>query len=180
MNKDWGKAIAQLCVITQNNTDLKEPVLQYVEFMKTIYGIDGADFLDIYREWERSGEIVDKREKVSCTGLGNMEKNLYPKSMDGLCRLYVLSVKSTNQASAIDEYAAIEVTTTVKAQEEGIKDYEIKNGADGKFIGFYPQYPGCIGFADSREMLDMKMQKSLKNWIRAAYILWKENKILVK
>ena len=39
----------------------------------------------------------------------------------------VLSVKSTNQASAINEYAAIEVTTTVKAQEEGIKDYEIKN-----------------------------------------------------
>ena len=69
MNEDWGKAIAQLCVIVQNNTDLKEPVLQYVEFMKTIYGIDGADFLDIYREWERSGEIVDKREKVSCTGL---------------------------------------------------------------------------------------------------------------
>ena len=55
MNKDWGKAIAQLCIIAQNNTDLKEPVLQYVEFMKTIYGIDGADFLDIYREWERSG-----------------------------------------------------------------------------------------------------------------------------
>ncbi len=51
MNKDWGKAIAQLCVIIQNNTDLKKPVLQYVEFMKTIYGIDGADFLDIYREW---------------------------------------------------------------------------------------------------------------------------------
>ena len=47
MNEDWGKAIAQLCVIVQNNTDLKEPVLQYVEFMKTIYGIDGADFLDI-------------------------------------------------------------------------------------------------------------------------------------
>ena len=88
MNKDWGKAIAQLCVIVQNNTDLKKPVLQYVEFMKTIYGIDGADFLDIYREWERRGEIVDKRQKVSCTGLENMEKNLYPKSMDGLCRLY--------------------------------------------------------------------------------------------
>ncbi len=39
----------------------------------------------------------------------------------------VLSVKSTNQASAIDEYAAIEVTTTVKPQEEGVKEYEIKN-----------------------------------------------------
>ena len=64
MNKDWGKAIAQLCVIIQNNADSKEPVLQYTEFMKTVYGIDGADFLDIYREWERSGEIVDKREKV--------------------------------------------------------------------------------------------------------------------
>lgn len=164
MNKDWGKAIAQLCVITQNNTDLKEPVLQYVEFMKTIYGIDGADFLDIYREWERSGEIVDKREKVSCTSLENMEKNLYPKSMDGLCRLY--------DEGILEEDAFCETLFE--------EDYEIKNGADGKFIGFYPQYPGCIGFADSREMLDMKMQKSLKNWIRAAYILWKENKILVK
>ena len=83
MNKDWGKAIAQLCVIIQNNTDLKKPVLQYVEFMKTIYGIDGADFLDIYREWERSGEIVDKREKVSCTGLGNMEKNFWKRARSG-------------------------------------------------------------------------------------------------
>ena len=60
------------------------------------------------------------------------------------------------------------------------EDYEIKNGTDGKIIGFYPQYPGCIGFADSREMLEEEMQKSLKNWIRAAYILWKENKMLVK
>ena len=130
----------------------------------TVYGIDGADFLDIYREWERSGEIVDKREKVSCTGLENMEKNLYPKSMDGLCWLY-------------DEGILEEDTFCEILFEE---DYEIKNGSDGKFIGFYPQYPGCIGFADSREMLDMKMKKSLKNWIRAAYILWKENKILVK
>lgn len=38
-----------------------------------------------------------------------------------------MSVKSTNQASAIDEYAAIEVTTTVKPQEEGVKEYEVKN-----------------------------------------------------
>ena len=32
----------------------------------------------------------------------------------------VLSVKSTNQASAIDEYAAIEVTTTVKAHRKKV------------------------------------------------------------
>lgn len=38
-----------------------------------------------------------------------------------------MSVKSTNQASAIDEYAAIEVTTTVKPQKEGVKEYEVKN-----------------------------------------------------
>ena len=55
MNKDWGKAIAQLCVIIQNNTDLKKPVLQYVEFMKTIYGIDGADFLDILPGNQKGG-----------------------------------------------------------------------------------------------------------------------------
>ena len=78
MNEDWGKAIAQLCIMTQNNTDLKEPVLQYVEFMKTIYGIDGADFLDIYREWERSGEIVDKREKELYRS-GKYGKELVPE-----------------------------------------------------------------------------------------------------
>ena len=164
MNEDRGKAIAQLCTIIQNNTDLKEPVLQYVEFMKTIYGIDGADFLNIYKEWERSGEIIDKCEKVSCAGAENVEKNLYPKSMDGLCRLY--------DEGVIEENALCEMLLE--------EDYEIKNGTDGKIIGFYPQYPGCIGFADSREMLEEEMQKSLKNWIRAAYILWKENKMLVK
>ncbi len=84
--------------------------------------------------------------------------------MDGLCRLY--------DEGILEEDAFCETLFE--------EDYEIKNGADGKFIGFYSQYPGCIGFADSREMLDMKMQKSLKNWIRAAYIFWKENKILVK
>ena len=120
MNKDWGKAIAQLCVIIQNNADSKEPVLQYTEFMKTVYGIDGADFLDIYREWERSGEIVDKREKVSCTGLENMEKNLYPKSMDGLCWLY--------DEGILEEDAFCEILFE--------EDYEIKNGSDGKFIDF--------------------------------------------
>ena len=49
MNKDWGKAIAQLCVIIQNNTDLKKPVLQYVEFMKTIYGIENGN--EVERLW---------------------------------------------------------------------------------------------------------------------------------
>ncbi|MFR6498274.1 MAG: hypothetical protein ACLUO9_05815 [Coprococcus comes] len=47
-------------------------------------------------------------------------------------------------------------------------------------LDFIRSIQDVSAYADSREMLDMKMQKSLKNWIRAAYILWKENKILVK
>ena len=164
MNEDWGKAIAQLCAMIQNDTDLKEPVLQYVEFMKMLYGIDSGEFSDIYKEWERSGEIVDKREKEDCVRLENVDKNLYPESMDGLCRLY--------DEGMLEEDAFCEILSE--------EDYEIKNGTDGKIIGFYPQYPGCIGFAGNREMLDAEMQKSLKNWIHTAYIIWKENKILVK
>ena len=173
-------------LLDQNNSirDKKEKAIEYTKehevsdmILKTVAGaanckIDfaalkqegGNSMWSVFEETAKEGEIVDKREKVSCTGLGNMEKNLYPKSMDGLCRLY--------DEGILEEDAFCETLFE--------EDYEIKNGADGKFIGFYPQYPGCIGFADSREMLDMKMQKSLKNWIRAAYILWKENKILVK
>ena len=87
MNEDWGKAIAQLCTIIQNDTDLKEPVLQYVEFMKTIYGMNGTEFLDIYREWERSGEIVDRREKTALLKAETAEKRIYPESLEGLNRL---------------------------------------------------------------------------------------------
>ena len=84
--------------------------------------------------------------------------------MDGLCRLY--------DEGILEEDAFCETLFE--------EDYEIKNGTDGKIIGFYPQYPGCIGFAQEKTELEEVMRKSLKNWIRAAYILWKENKILVK
>lgn len=164
MNEDWGKAIAQLCVMIQNDTDLKEPVLQYVEIMESVYGMDGADFLNIYREWERSGEIVDKREKTVRIKTGDVEKSLYPESVDGLCRLL--------DEGILDEESFCEIL--------GEEAYETQRKNDGKIIGFYPQYPGCIGFADGEKELEEEMKKSLKNWSRAAYILWKENKILVK
>ena len=35
----------------------------------------------------------------------------------------ILSVKEQYQASAINEYAAIKLTTTVKSQVEGVADY---------------------------------------------------------
>ncbi len=72
--------------------------------------------------YEKAFRLLDQNEEYTFKGQTI-------KTHQGIFELKdnVLSVKSTNQASAIDEYAAIEVTTTVKAQEEGIKDYEIKN-----------------------------------------------------
>ena len=72
--------------------------------------------------YEKAFRLLDQNEEYTF-------KDQTIKTHQGIFELKdnVLSVKSTNQASAIDEYAAIEVTTTVKAQEEGIKDYEIKN-----------------------------------------------------
>ena len=72
--------------------------------------------------YEKAFKLLDQNEEYNFNGQTI-------KTHQGIFELKdnVLSVKSTNQASAIDEYAAIEVTTTVKAQEEGIKDCEIKN-----------------------------------------------------
>ena len=72
--------------------------------------------------YEKAFKLLDQNEEYNFNGQTI-------KTHQGIFELKdnVLSVKSTNQASAIDEYAAVEVTTTVKAQEEGIKDYEIKN-----------------------------------------------------
>lgn len=164
MNGDWEKAVTQLCVMIQNNTDLKKTILQYVEFMKPLYGTDSEGFSEIYREWERSGEIVDKRDKITRDRVKNVENLLYPQSMDGLCQLY-------------DEGVLEEDTFCEILWEEA---YEIQKGNDGELIGIYPQYPGCMGCARDEAALEAAMRKSLKNWIHAAYILWKENKILVK
>ena len=39
----------------------------------------------------------------------------------------ILAVKEAYQSSAINEYAGVEVTTTVKSQVEGVDDYVFKN-----------------------------------------------------
>ena len=65
--------------------------------------------LDQNEEYTFNGETIKTRQ-----GIFEVKDN-------------VLSVKSTNQASAIDEYAAIEVVTTVKSQVEGVKEYVVKN-----------------------------------------------------
>ena len=72
--------------------------------------------------YEKAFRLLDHNEEYTFKGQTI-------KTHQGIFELKdnVLSVKSTNQASAIDEYAAIEVTTTVKPQKEGVKEYEVKN-----------------------------------------------------
>ena len=51
------------------------------------------------------------------------------KSKQGIFQINdgILSVKEQYQASAIYEYAAIKLTTTVKSQVEGVADYVFEN-----------------------------------------------------
>lgn len=46
---------------------------------------------------------------------------------DKVAKEGILAVKEEKQASAIDEYAVIKVTTTVKSQVEGVHDLVVYN-----------------------------------------------------
>lgn len=86
--------------ITNGGVWLKETGISYTKTFR---------LLDQEEEYEFRGQTIKTHQ-----GIFELNDN-------------VLSVKSDNQASAIDEYAAIEITTIVKAQKEEVKDYEVKN-----------------------------------------------------
>ena len=86
--------------ITNGGVWLKETGISYTKTFR---------LLDQEEEYDFQGQTIKTHQ-----GIFELKDN-------------VLSVKSDNQASAINEYAAIEITTVVKAQKEEVKDYEVKN-----------------------------------------------------
>ena len=107
----------------QGTYNVNDSIDAYVD-VTTPLGFDAGVWLkETGIVYEKAFRLLDQNEEYTFINGQTI------KTRQGIFELKdnVLSVKSTNQASAIDEYAAIEVTTTVKAQEEGIKDYEIKN-----------------------------------------------------
>lgn len=84
--------------ITNGGVWLKETGISYTKTFR---------LLDQEEEYDFQGQTIKTHQ-----GIFELKDN-------------VLSVKSDNQASAINEYAAIEITTVVKAQKEEVKDYEV-------------------------------------------------------
>ena len=56
--------------------------------------------------------------------------------------------------------------------------YEVRKDPVKGYTGFYPEFPGCIGYGENQEMLRMNMKKALRNWIYAAYAQWTERRII--
>ena len=110
--------------------DREEAIRTYEKASALGYGVLAMldDSIDVYiqsaKVWvKETGIVYEKAFRLLDQNEEYTFKGQTIKTHQGIFELKdnVLSVKSTNQASAIDEYAAIEVTTTVKAQEEGIK-----------------------------------------------------------
>lgn len=162
MDKDWIKAVTQLCVIVQNNADSVVRVVRYLEIMKDEYGLDEKSFRQVYDDWFRSGEVQEKYRN-SGVGSGRQRKvPLYHRGMDGMCKML--------EEGVIDETMFFEILWEAS--------YEIRKEDGKRYVGFYPYLPGCIGTADSKEKLKKEMQGALKKWIRSAFYMWRENKIL--
>ena len=159
MEKDWIKAVTQLCVMAQNNTESMQEIIRYLHIMQREYGIDENIFYRIYDDWRRRGEVTEEYMPAEA----RMRKVLlYHRGAEGMCRML--------DEGVVEEKMFFEVFWEMP--------YETVRKADEKFVGFYPTLPGCIGFANNEADLRNEMQTALKKWIRQAFYMWKENKIL--
>ena len=159
MEKDWIKAVTQLCVTMQNNEDRMGEILCYLKIMKNEYRLDEKAFCEIYDVWRKRGEIT---EEYVPTGIESRKIPLYHRGAEGMCRML--------DEGVVDEKMFFEIFWEMP--------YETVREDAEKIIGFYPALPGCIGFADNEEELKKEMQTALRKWIRQAFYMWRENKIL--
>ena len=83
MDKDWIKALIQLCTIVRNNVVSEGAAVRYLEIMSDKYGLDEKSFRQVYDDWYRSGEIT---ETYGC-GAKRERSFLYHRGVDGMCRM---------------------------------------------------------------------------------------------
>ena len=158
MDKDWIKAVTQLCVTAQNSEESMQESIHYLHIMQREYGIDENVFRKIYDEWRKRGEVTEEYMPADA----RMRKvPLYHRGAEGMCRML--------DEGVVEEKMFFEIFWEMPY--ETIRE-------DKKLVGFYPALPGCIGFADREEDLEKEMQMALKAWIRQAFYMWRENKIL--
>lgn len=157
MDKDWIKALIQLCTIVRNNVVSEGAAVRYLEIMSDKYGLDEKSFRQIYDDWYRSGEITETYRY----GAKREQGSLYHRGVDGMCRML--------DEKIIDEKLFLETLWETPYQV-------LREGEE--YIGYYAELPGCIGSAANEEELKTEMQSILKKWIRTAAGIWRENKIL--
>ena len=89
-------------------------------YMSNVSGI--PELSEIGLEYTQKFELLPNNTKFILNGKEIQSKQGIFQINDG-----ILSVKEQYQASAINEYAAIKLTTTVKSQVEGVADYVFEN-----------------------------------------------------
>ena len=84
MDKDWIKAVTQLCVIAQNSEESMQESIHYLHIMQREYGIDENVFHKIYDEWRKRGEVTEEYMPADA----RMRKvPLYHRGAEGMCRM---------------------------------------------------------------------------------------------
>ncbi|MBU5482482.1 type II toxin-antitoxin system HicB family antitoxin [Blautia sp. MSJ-19] len=161
MDKDWIKAVTQLCMMAQNDLGLKSRVMDYVYWMKDVYGLQSGRFNRLYEKWLRTGEIDESMRQTGAL-VNELQLPLYHRGVAGMCRML--------HEGILDKETFCEILWE--------EPYEIRADKETGYVGFYPQFPGCIGYAQTRQELKKEMWETLKKWIPQAYIFWKESSIL--
>ena len=85
---------------------------------------DGVLLADADIQFEQKFELIDENADKDLWGV-TIKKGIF--DADKVAKEGILAVKEEKQASAIDEYAVIKVTTTVKSQVEGVHDLVVYN-----------------------------------------------------
>ena len=154
------KELSQMCAMIESGKLCYADAVYYLNLMRKKYGIWEKEFRQIYDVWSQKGELSGELDRHR--DRAEDEAGLYQRVLDGLYEMVELG----------------EITLEMMTENLWEDPYEVRKDPVKGYTGFYPEFPGCIGYGENQEMLRMNMKKALRNWIYAAYAQWTERRII--
>ena len=162
MGTEKENELSYLCGMIQSGKISHKDAIHYLDLMKEEYELEEKQFDGLYAEWIRNGDIGRELNRIGKQEKDPDSRKPYDYVLDGLYEMV--------------EYGEIDLDMVTENLWED--PYEVRKDPVKGYTGFYPEFPGCIGYGENQEMLRMNMKKALRNWIYAAYAQWTERRII--
>ena len=145
MGTEKENELSYLCGMIQSGKISHKDAIHYLDLMKEEYELEEKQFDGLYAEWIRNGDIGRELNRIGKQGKDPDSRKPYDYVLDGLYEMV--------------EYGEIDLEMVTENLWED--PYEVRKDPVKGYTGFYPEFPGCIGYGENQEML--RMHSGLKD-----------------